>query len=142
MSPDVELQVVTFRVRIHGDDGQSPFAVIGCRLVQKADATTSGPARGDVVTGRGRRVSRDMIDVSRLEIGPDGAVTLLAVTPRSAAPIGVVAGLVAAIAAVLIGRQWHLVQSVSWEGVLFPVLSALFPLMVLYVIVKKVVLRR
>lgn len=141
-TPDAGLQTVTFRVQIFCDDGKTPFTVLNCRLVQKAEAGPVPLASGDTVTGRGRRAGGSVTEVSRLDVGASGTTTLNATSPKSDAPILVLAGLVAVGAAALLYLRWDTIPPISWESVLYPLLSALVPLIAIYVIVKKVILRR
>ena len=94
------------------------------------------------MTGRGRWSSGRTIEVSRLELAGTSTTTLVATAVRSDAPVRVAALLVVGAAAVLVARQWDVVQSVSLVGVLYPVISVLVPLLFLYLIVKKIILRR
>jgi hypothetical protein len=140
--PDAGLTSTTFRVRILADDETTEFAVIDCRFVQKAEVGPAFIAPGDTITGRGRKAGGGLIDVSRLDVGVSQMITLRAVSPRSDAPVVVMAGLIVACAAVLVYLQWDIIASFDLQSVLYPLLGFLVPLVAIYVIVKKVIFRR
>ena len=136
------LQIVTFRVRIpRDDDPESTFRMINCRFIQKADAGPIQLVASDLVTGSGRKTSGGVIEVSRLSVG-EGPTTLHSTSPKSDAPIFLLAALIVAAAGIYLYFRWNSIPPVSWQGVLYPLISALLPIVVIWFIVKKLLFRR
>ena len=141
-TPDGGLQVVSLRVRVSADDDPtSTFAMVDCRLVQKAEVGPAPVGAGDMVTGRGRRSRGGVVELSRLTVG-DGLTTLHSTSPKSDGPILALAGLITVGAGAWLYLRWDSIPPISWESVLYPVAALLVPLLVMYIVVKKVILRR
>lgn len=139
---DAGLQVTSFRVRVSRDDEVTQaLHEIDCRLVQRADLGPMPLVGGERILGRGRRTAQGVVEVSWLQID-SGDTTLRTTNPKSQLPVLVLAGLVLAGAAAVLYGQRDEIPAVNLEALLGSVVSVLVPLIVIYVIIKKVILRR
>jgi len=130
------LQITNFRVRIPRDDNaRVTFRVITCRLVQKVEHGTVPLGSGDTVSGGGVTLPGGVVQVSQLKL-PDGT-SIRSTIPKSGTPMAITAVVIVVAAGGLAYSRWGSLPAVSWESVLYPLISAIVPFLIICFIAKR-----
>lgn len=137
---DAGLLVTSFRVRVSRDDGATEEPrEIDCRLVRGADLGPAPLVGGEHVTGRGRRTSQGVVEVSWLGM-PDTGTNLRTTSPKSWLSVLVSAGVIVAVGAAVLYIRRSQIPPVDVGAILNIVGLVLGILLLGYLI--KIVFRR